>query len=451
MNYKYFYMKKTLVLIIVLLIPAAVTCQSQNDTLFISFWNLQNLFDTIDDPLKDDEEFLPSGKIEWTLDRLEKKMYNHSRVLRLMNDGKGPDLLGVCEVENQAVLDSMVNKFLPDLNYKTAYLESPDNRGIDNGLIFKSEKFKLLNVQADTVHLSDGWPTRLIFGVNLLTNDNKKITVFVNHWPSRSGGQLESEPNRIAAAKTLRDAVDRIFLADSNANIFIVGDFNDDPVNVSILETLRAQPIRCDSLSADFEIESRRELFNLSYADFEKGEGSFKYKDTWNMLDQIIVSASPIIGNEFNYICNSFEIFKPELIVTKSGQYQGTPFPTYGGSRYLGGYSDHFPVFAKFKIHQEPGMRKELLIFGSSGALGNGVTEAFLKKNYDKIYLFDFKHKEIAQTNVKQIIVKDLSVEENVKKVFSEVSPSKESVFFLFSTMVDLLEVRNSGRRRSRF
>jgi len=343
-------MKKTLILIIVLLIPTAVTCQSQNDTLFISFWNLQNLFDTIDDPLKDDEEFLPSGKIEWTLDRLEKKLYNHSRVIRLMNDGKGPDLLGVCEVENQAVLDSMINKFLPDLNYKTAYLESPDKRSIDNGLIFISEKFKLLNVQADTVHLSDGWPTRLIFGVNLLTNDNNKITVFVNHWPSRSGGQLESEPNRIAAAKTLRDAVDRIFIADSNANIFIVGDFNDDPVNTSVLETVRAHPIRCDSLHAEFEIESRRDLFNLSYSDFEKGEGSFKYKDTWNMLDQIIVSTSPIIGNEFNYICNSFEVFKPDLIVTRSGQYQGTPFPTYGGSRYLGGYSDHFPVFAKFKI-----------------------------------------------------------------------------------------------------
>ena len=89
-------MKKTLILIIVLLIPTAVTCQSQNDTLFISFWNLQNLFDTIDDPLKDDEEFLPSGKIEWTLDRLEKKMYNLARLIRLMNDGKGPDLLGVC-------------------------------------------------------------------------------------------------------------------------------------------------------------------------------------------------------------------------------------------------------------------------------------------------------------------------------------------------------------------
>jgi len=267
-----------------------------------------------------------------------------------MNDGRGPDLLGVCEVENQAVLEEMVNTYLSDLDYKIAYIESPDNRGIDNGLIYKSDKFTLLNVQADTVHLSDGWPTRLIFGANLITNENKKITVFVNHWPSRSGGQIESEPKRISAAQTLRNAVDRIFLTDSTANIFIIGDFNDDPVNASVLNTLRAHPIKCDSLYADFEFESGKELFNLAYEDFEKGGGSFKYKDTWNMLDQIIVSASLITGNEMNYLCKSFEVFKPDLIVTRSGQYQGTPFPTYGGKRYLGGYSDHFPVVAKFKI-----------------------------------------------------------------------------------------------------
>ena len=338
-------------LIIFLSVSLFSRCAAQTeDTLVVASWNLQNLFDTIDDPGKNDERFLPNGDMEWTEDRLDKKLYNLSRVIRLMNDGRGPDLLGVCEVENQAVLDSMIYKFLPDLHYKTAYLESPDNRGIDNGLIFKSEKFKLLNVQADTVHLSDGWPTRLIFGANLLTNENKKITVFVNHWPSRSGGQMESEPNRISAAQTLKGAVDRIFSTDKSANIFIIGDFNDDPVNASVLETLKAHPIKCDSLPTDFEMNSENELFNLSYQSFEDGEGSFKYRDNWNMLDQIIVSKSLITGNDINYICNSFEVFKPDLIVTRSGQYEGTPFPTYGGKRYLGGYSDHFPVIAKFKI-----------------------------------------------------------------------------------------------------
>ncbi len=250
-------------------------------------------------------------------------------------------------------LDTMVNKYLSDLNYSVAYLESPDKRGIDNGLIFKSEKFKLLNLQADTVHLADEWPTRLIFGVNLLTEENDNLTVFVNHWPSRSGGQIESEPNRIAAAKTLRTAVDRIFSNNADANIFIIGDFNDDPVNVSVLETLRAYPIKCDSLPSDFEMSSESELFNLAYQSFEDGLGSFKYRDTWNMLDQIIVSGSLITGTQIKYICNSFEVFKPQAIVTQSGKYEGAPFPTYGGRRYLGGYSDHFPVMAKFEINRK--------------------------------------------------------------------------------------------------
>lgn len=337
-------------IILFLVLSTSKLVAESTDTLFIAFWNLQNMFDTIDDHGKNDEQFSPNGDMEWTEDRLDKKMYNLSRVIRFMNDGRGPDLLGVCEVENQALLDSMIYKFLPELHYKTAYLESPDKRGIDNGLIFNSEKFKLLNVQADTVHLADGWATRLIFGVNLLTNENKKITVFVNHWPSRSGGQMESEPNRISAAQTLKGAVDRIFSTDKSANIFIVGDFNDDPVDASVLQTLKAHPIKCDSLPDGFEMNSEGELFNLSYQSFEDGEGSFKYKDTWNMLDQIIVSESIITGNDINYICNSFEVFKPELIVTRSGQYEGTPFPTYGGKRYLGGYSDHFPVIAKFKI-----------------------------------------------------------------------------------------------------
>ena len=345
-------MKKIFLLVnTIFLIAFSVSILAQNDdTLYFGFWNLQNLFDTVDDPNKDDEAFLPNGDMEWTKDRLDKKMYNLARVIRSMNDGNGPDVLGVCEVENQNVLDLMINKYLSDLNYKTAYLESPDNRGIDNGLIFKSNKFKLINIQADTIHLSDGWPTRLIMGVNLLTDNNEKITVFVNHWPSRSGGQLESESNRIEAAKTLRYAVDRIFKIEENAQIFIIGDFNDDPINKSVLETLRAHPIKCDSLNAEFEVESEGELFNLSYESYENELGSYKYRDTWNMLDQIIVSGSLITGDVINYICNTFEVYKPNFLITKSGDYKGTPFPTYGGRRYLGGYSDHFPVIAKFKI-----------------------------------------------------------------------------------------------------
>ena len=338
------------ILIVLLLLPLQYNLAQKSDTLYVAFWNLQNLFDTIDDPQKNDEEFLPESEISWTQERLDKKMYNHARVIRSMNNDRGPDLFGVCEVENQAVLDSMLKKFLPDFSYKTAYIESPDNRGIDNGLIYKTDKFKLLNIQADTVHLSDGYPTRLILGVNLLTEKNEKITVFVNHWPSRRGGQVASESNRIDAALTLRNAVDRIFMTNPQSKIFIIGDFNDDPDNASLIQSLNAHPVKCDTVKQDFGSNFKNELFNLAYEPFKNGAGSFKFQDTWNLLDQIIVSSTLISKNEFHYLCNSFQVYKPEFMITQSGKYAGTPFPTYGGKRYLGGYSDHFPVIAKFLV-----------------------------------------------------------------------------------------------------
>jgi hypothetical protein len=341
-----------IVLLFLLSLYYSIHPQSQ-DILYLATWNLQNLFDTIDDPKKNDEDFLPNGKMKWTEDRLDKKLYNLAQVIRSMNHGSGPDLLGVCEVEHQALLDTMIQKFLPDLNYKTAYIESPDERGIDNGLIFKANEFKVLSVQIDTVHLSGGWPTRLIFGVNLLMEDKDKITVFVNHWPSRSGGQLSSEPNRIEAAKTLRADVDRIFNVEPDAKIFIMGDFNDEPINTSILETLNAYPLKCDSIRSDYELDSGGELFNLSYEVFESGLGSYMYQNKWNLLDQIIVSGSLINGKEINYICHSFKVYKPYFMITKSGKFKEAPFPTYGGTRYLGGYSDHFPVISKFKVNRK--------------------------------------------------------------------------------------------------
>ena len=328
----------------------ATSSPQSEDSLHVAFWNLQNLFDTIDDPLKEDEEFLPDGGMEWTEDRLDKKIYNLARVIRMMNNTRGPDLLGFCEVENENVLRMMIDKYLSDLDYKIAYIESPDMRGIDNGLIYRRTAFRLLNVQADTVQLSDDYPTRLIFGANLLDKNNELVTVFVNHWPSRRGGKEESEPNRIQAANKQREAVDRIFSTDPVAKIFILGDFNDDPVNISLLKNLRAHPIKCDSINVEFEVEWEGELFNLSYQSYEDGLGTYKYKETWNMLDQIIVSGSLITDDNFYYICDSFEVYKPVYMVTQIGDYKGTPFPTFGGRRHLGGYSDHFPVMAKFVL-----------------------------------------------------------------------------------------------------
>ena len=323
--------------------------QSKNDTLFIAFWNLENLFDTKDDPNKNDEQFLPNGDREWTDERLDQKLFKLARVIRSMNNYYGADILGVCEVENQSVLEELTSKFLSDINYKIAYLESPDNRGIDNGLIYNADKFFVLSVIGDTVHLADNWPTRLILKVKLLTKWNDTLSVYVNHWPSRSRGRELSEPNRVSAAGTVRKSVDNEFSINPDSKIMIIGDFNDEPSNISLLNTLRALAINCNSSESISAVISS-DLYNIAYSAYDDSLGTYLYKGDWNMLDQIIVSGDLIINPGLKYVCNSFEIYKPYYLVTRSGNYKGAAFPTFGGRNYLGGYSDHFPVVAKFLI-----------------------------------------------------------------------------------------------------
>lgn len=345
-----FKMNKVLILAVSLFIFLLNTYSRQSDTISVAFWNVQNLFDTVDDPDKNDEEYLPSGDREWTSEKLDTKLYNLSRIIRSMNNDKSPDILGVCEVEHQHLLDSLVSKFLHDKNYKTAYLESPDGRGIDNGLIYNSDLFSLLFVKGDTVILDDKYPTRLVLYAGLLTKANDTLHVYVNHWPSRRGGAAESEPNRIRAAETVRASVDKNFEMNSESKIIIIGDFNDEPNNVSILNSLKATPFYCDTTRY---IENLSELYNLAYPSFADGLGTYKYRDDWNMLDQVIVSGALINSEDIYYLCNSFEVYKPEVMVTKSGKYEGTPFPTFGGRTYLGGYSDHFPVVTKFILKRK--------------------------------------------------------------------------------------------------
>lgn len=326
---------------------------SGSDTLFVASWNLENLFDTIDDPGKIDEEFLPGSEKDWTNERLDKKLFNLARVIHAMNNNKGPDILGVCEVEHKSLLKNMISKYLNYINYKVAYRESPDERGIDNGLLYNADKLKLLSIFADTVHLNDNDQTRLILNANLLLKESgNTLHVFVNHWPSRYGGVEKTEIKRVKAASTLRKRINYFFNQNKNSKIIIIGDFNDEPGNESILKTLDAQPFNCNVPGSLQNYMNDNILINTAYESFKIGAGSYKYHDDWNMLDQIIISSNLVFG-KVKYLCNSFEIFKPGYLVEKEGKYKGTPLPTYGGNRYLGGYSDHFPVTAKFLINAQ--------------------------------------------------------------------------------------------------
>ncbi len=321
----------------------ATNCFTQEKQLTIANWNLENLFDVIDDPETDDQEFLPTGKMEWNQDRLTHKFKNLSKVISAMKDSSGPDILGVEEVEHKTMLDSLVKTYLEKGKYKVAYAESPDNRGIDCGLIYNSKIMEVLEVSSLYIKLPDNYPTRTILCVTLSLYNNDTIVVYVNHWPSRRGGLTESEDNRIAAANILKKSISDKLKLCPGRKIVAVGDFNDEPENKSLTEVVYAKADSCSSETSYADSQ----LINLAYRKSMKDEGSYLYQQTWNMLDQIIVSGE--LYKKYN--CNSFEVFKPEFLLTKSGKFKGAAFPTFGGgNKYLGGYSDHLPVMANFKF-----------------------------------------------------------------------------------------------------
>jgi predicted extracellular nuclease len=313
---------------IILLLFFSVNLYPQ-ESFFAAFWNVENLFDTIDQPGVDDAEFLPGSEKKWDDSRFRQKLINLSSVIMSMNRGKGPDLLGMCEIENKAVIDSLI--FYLNPGYEIVHIESPDNRGIDNAFIYRKDKFSLLYYSADTVNLGKENTRSILYGRLVFKEDT--ISVYVNHWPSRRGGEAISEPKRIKAAETLKQSVSR---KKYNDFVLMMGDFNDEPENISVDSVLNAGPA-----------SGNKNFINLAYEKSLRGEGSYKYRENWNMLDQIIISRN---GTSIKYVEDSFEVYKPEFIITLTGSYAGAPKPTYGGSRYLGGYSDHFPVTAEFHI-----------------------------------------------------------------------------------------------------
>lgn len=345
-------MKKIFFFLAGLLIAGNVSsygkAKSDSDTLFTAFWNLENLFDTIDDPGKEDEEFTPNGANEWTTERLDTKLNHLAQVINSMNKGNGPDVMGFSEVEHKALIETMIDKYFNNKNYGIAYAESPDARGIDVGLIYKKDKFRFLSVHTDTVVLPDKYPTRLILNANIITTKNDTLSLFINHWPSRRGGEEKSEINRVSAARVLRNHLDRIIAENVNVKFIIMGDFNDQPSNKSIKEILCAAPVYCDSIE---QIQKQGTVLNLAYRKHSVGEGSYFFSGKFEMIDQIMVSGSLLTGKNISYICESFEVYKPSFMVEKSGRYKGSANPTFGGKKYLGGYSDHFPVTAKFVIN----------------------------------------------------------------------------------------------------
>lgn len=332
---------KRLFIFSLLLIIQIITLYAQ--PMKIMTYNVENLFDTQHDSLKNDTEFLPNSELHWTNKRFYDKLHEVMQVIVGVGNEELPLLVGLCEVENDFVLKTMT-KFDPydQLGYDYVHYESPDARGIDVALLYQKDKFTPLASRPIPVHLPNGQRGRDLLYICGALTDSTLLHVIQVHFPSRREGALASEPNRIAAATAVRQVVDSVQTLDPQAAIIIMGDFNDNPSDKVPSSTLAALPYTASS----FE---NTQLYNLCWdgTKFENEKiGSYFHDGEWDMLDQIIVSGALLNGNLSVRAMPEAEIYHPKWI-SKRDKRTGEMIPrrTYVGPFYQGGVSDHFPVF----------------------------------------------------------------------------------------------------------
>ncbi|MFN5318180.1 MAG: endonuclease/exonuclease/phosphatase family protein [Bacteroidia bacterium] len=312
----------------------------------VMFYNVENLFDTDDDAEIDDEEYLPQGELQWDKEKMQTKLNHIAQVMEALGAGSLPDIVGFAEIENRKVLDLLLqNTELKKSDYSIVHFDSPDKRGIDVGLLYRKERFTFIKCGKYPVAIpgDTGKPTRDILYVKGLLPNKSSLHILVNHWPSRSGGAAESEHKRIAAAKTAKRLCDSIQFNEKNANILLMGDFNDYPTNQSLKEVLQA--------AIDTTLGSAA-LYNLMGWQKGEGVGSHTYKGEWGFLDQIIASDALVKGNSgAKVFFKDAQVFKADFLMEKNEKYGVMePRRTYGGKKYLGGYSDHLPVFVDVRM-----------------------------------------------------------------------------------------------------
>lgn len=340
-------MKKYTVLTLLYLLPFLAYSQAQKRSFKVAcvgFYNLENLFDTINEPGVNDEEFTPTGSYNYTpavyLDKLSKL----SDVISDIGKDVNPDglaLLGVSEVENQSVMEDLIHQpKLIDRNLKFVHYDSPDERGIDVGLIYNPKYFKVVSSDKLTVHIYNEagveHPTRDILYVSGLM-DGELMHVFVNHWPSRRGGEEASAPNRAIAAGVAKHAIDSIIALDPKSKIILMGDLNDDPVSPSVAVVLKATGDQAEAKNG--------RMYNPFVKYFQNGIGTLAYNDAWNLFDQIMVSSAFVNKDQPGMFLKEAKIYRREFMVTQNGTYKGYPKRTYDFNKYIGGYSDHFPTY----------------------------------------------------------------------------------------------------------
>jgi predicted extracellular nuclease len=318
--------------------------QLVRDSYRIMFFNTENLFDTIDNPDTRDDEFTPQGAKFWTGYRYNTKLSNLSKVIIGAGGWELPQIVALSEVENRKVVEDLIKKTpLRNSDYNIIHKESPDARGIDVALMYRKKYFSPISETFIPVkypsHIGSG-TTRDILYVKGMTNRNDTLHIFVNHWPSRWGGQMETEEKRIFVAGLVKHTTDSIFKTDKNANIVIVGDLNDYPTDKSLIQGLKTE--------TEFDNIKSNKLYNLSfYLQEVKKLGTHKFHGQWGILDQVIVSGALLdTTHTLHTTKDDAHIYNPDFMLMPDEGYTGKQvFRTYVGYKYQGGYSDHLPTY----------------------------------------------------------------------------------------------------------
>ncbi len=312
----------------------------------LAFYNLENLFDTIDHPDKLDEES-PLLKISYNRSKIYvQKLKNMARVISeigLQKTGTTPTLIGVAEIENSTVLDDLLQTSpLKEKNYGAIHFDSPDLRGIDVGLLYQKASFiplfykryplKLWNDVGISIHTRD---VLLVSGYL----DGELLHILVNHWPSRRGGEQKSRHLRERAALLNKKISDSLFVDNPQANIVIMGDFNDNPTNTPFKQILNSKQGENETAANEF--------YNPYELLYKKGLGTLAYRDKMHLFDQILISGNLLSKNKTfdNLGFYQSHIFNPHYLTLSSGRYKGYPFRSFANGTFTHGYSDHYPVY----------------------------------------------------------------------------------------------------------
>lgn len=341
-------MKKQKLLTLALTLVFCLSAYAQNNKQYIrlsvGFYNVENLFDTINQPNVIDEEFTPDGLNKWNTEKYNKKLENLSYVISQVGAQGGPTIMGLAEIENRGVIQDLIDMpLLKDNEYGIAHFDSPDRRGIDVGLIYMKNVFQLTESFPHPVMLPTGYLTRDVLRATGYI-DGELFHFLVAHWPSRSGGEAVSVPKRMAAAKVMRHVSDSLLAVNKDANVVLMGDFNDDPVSVSVKDGLK---IKKSSKNLKYN-----DLFSPMLKLYKEGVGTLAYRDVWNLFDILIVNGN-LLGNDYSKFKlytdpktkNSAFVFNKEFLLQSDGAFKNYPYRTIVGGEYQGGYSDHFPVY----------------------------------------------------------------------------------------------------------